>query len=442
MSAPLSRPLSTPLSLKQPTLGAEPAAAMSLHWRHRGDPAALWRAVQALHQPGVVIGIGAPLAQAVGAVLPGLQPFERLTRGRFTMPAVQADLWALVPAHSPSQAFDKADALIAALDPHAELVESTPLFNHRHGHDLSGYKDGTENPTGDAAWAAALVPDGPGAGGSHVLVQRWLHFRDRMAALPTEARDHVVGRRLVDDEEIAEAPETAHVKRTAQEDFDPPAFQLRRSMPWGDGRRHGLVFIAFAADPDTHQRQLERMIGLDDGLQDALLSHSQAETGACYWCPPWDGQRLLLPAVSAAVLPMAPLPPPAPAVLRVCADGPLELSGALMIGGSPATQARLCRCGRSQRKPWCDSSHQHSGFTADGDIPPIDEPQAVVAAGRTRVQPIANGPLLLYGAVEIVNDQGRPITRCVGPTLCRCGHSGNKPFCDGSHAAAGFVAGS
>lgn len=222
-----------------------------------------------------------------------------------------------MPAHDASQAFDKADALIHALDAHAELVEALPLFSYRHGHDLSGYKDGTENPTGDEAWAGALAS----GGGSIVLVQRWLHFRDRMAAMPAEARDHVIGRRLVDDEEIAEAPESAHVKRTAQEDFD-------------------------------------------DGLQDALLGHSQAETGAFYWCPPWDGQRLLLPAVSASVPPPAPLPAPTPCVVRVCQHGPLELTGALMIAGTPATSARLCRCGQSANKPFCDGSHADAGFTA------------------------------------------------------------------------------
>jgi putative iron-dependent peroxidase len=432
--------MSDPVSLKQPALGAEPQAAVSLQWRRRGDPVVLWRALQALHQPGAVIGIGAPLAAAAGVELPGLQAFERLHKGRFTMPATQLDLWALVPAHDATQAFDKADALIHALDPHAELVEALPLFRYHQGHDLTGYKDGTENPTGDEAWAAALVAAGEGAGGSFALVQRWLHFRDRMAALPAQARDHVIGRRRDDDEEIAEAPESAHVKRTAQEDFEPPAFLLRRSMPWGDGRRHGLQFIAFAAAIDTLQRQLQRMMGLDDGLQDALLGHSQAETGAFYWCPPWDGRRLRLPPVSVAMEPAAPLPPPAPCTVRVCRDGPLELTGALVVAGTPAAQARLCRCGQSRRKPWCDDSHFDAGFIADGEVPPIDEPQAEVTPGRTRVQPIADGPLLLWGPVAIVSDGGRPVTRCTGPTLCRCGQSAHKPFCDGSHAAAGFVA--
>ena len=428
----------TPVSFKQPALGAEPAAAVSLQWRHRGNPSALWRTLRALHQPGAVIGIGAPLADAVGVDVSGLRPFERLQRGRFTMPATQADVWALVPGRDDGQVFERADALIAALAPHAALVEATSLFSYRQGQDLTGYKDGTENPTGDAAWAAALGADGS----SLVLVQRWLHFRDRFAALPDDARDNVVGRRRLDDEEIIEAPESAHVKRTAQEDFEPPAFMLRRSMPWGDGRRHGLLFIAYVACLDAAQAQLERMMGLEDGLQDALLAHSQAETGAWYWCPPWDGRHLLLPALSDDTPTAAPVDAAdgLAARVRVCANGPLEAEGDLWVEGAPARHARLCRCGHSAHKPHCDGSHADSGFTADGAIAPIDEPQAAVLPGRLRIQPVADGPLVLWGAVELCSDSGRVITRCTGPTLCRCGHSANKPFCDGSHAAAGFVA--
>lgn len=424
------------LARKQPALGAEPAAALSLEWRCRGDAAALWRALQALHQPGAVMGIGAPLARAVGVDVPGLRAFGRLQRGRFTMPATQADVWALVPGRDPGQVFERADGLVAALAPHAALVQATSLFSYRQGHDLTGYKDGTENPTGDAAWAAALDDDG----GSFVLVQRWLHFRDRFAALPPTLRDHVVGRRLADDEEIAEAPESAHVKRTAQEDFEPPAFLLRRSMPWGEGRRHGLQFLAFAARLGTVQAQLDRMMGLEDGLQDALLAHSQAESGSYYWCPPWNGHALALPALSGTVEAPSALPAPAAATVRVCENGPLEADGALVIAGAPATRARLCRCGRSGNKPYCDGSHADAGFTAAGEVPPIDEPQAAVPPGRLRIQPIADGPLVLWGAVELCSDSGRIITHCSNATLCRCGRSANKPFCDGSHAAAGFVA--
>ncbi|MFO1329743.1 MAG: Dyp-type peroxidase [Rubrivivax sp.] len=426
--------MSSPLARKQPALGAEPAFAVSLQWQHRGDPAALWHALHQLHEPGVVIGVGAALADAAGVEGPVLPTLERLQRGRHSMPSTPADLWALVPAHDASQAFDHADALARRLAGVARLVESLPLFSYRHGHDLSGYKDGTENPQGDAAWAAALVPEGEWAGASVVLVQRWRHFRERFAALPPEARDLVIGRRLVDDEEIAEAPESAHVKRTAQEDFEPPAFLLRRSMPWGDLRRHGLQFVAFAASADPIERQLRRMMGLEDGLPDALLNHSQAETGALFWCPPWDGQRLLLPATSAAIAPTRAVPPAAPARVTLVQDGPYELTGALWVDGQPAREARLCRCGRSATRPWCDGSHADAGFVADGDVPPIDEPQAAESTAPLRVQPLTDGPLVLHGVAAICSASGRTITRCAGATLCRCGRSLNKPFCDGSHA--------
>lgn len=428
------------LTRKQPALGAEPAAALSLEWRHRGDPAALWRVLQGMSMPQVVIGIGAPLAHAVGVRVPGLEPFARLQRGRFTMPATQHDLWALVPGPDAGRVFEGADPLQAALAPVAQVVSSTSLFNYRQGRDLTGYQDGTENPKDDDAWAAALVPEGPLAGGSFALVQGYLHFRARFASMGPAACDDVVGRRLVDDVEIPEAPETAHVKRTAQEDFDPPAFMLRRSMPWGGPRRHGLQFIAFVHDLDVARRQLQRMMGLDDGRQDALLSHTQAESGAFYWCPPWDGTRRQLADATVDAAPAAPRPAAALPRVQLVEDGPLQCEGALDIDGVPATQVRLCRCGHSARKPYCDESHRAHGFRASGEVPPIDEPQAEVAPVRTRVQAVADGPLLLWGAVELAGASGRTITRCVGPTLCRCGQSAHKPFCDGSHAAAGFRA--
>jgi len=444
-----------PVTRKQPALGAEPAAALSLEWRHRGDAAALWRALQALSLPGVVLGIGAPLAAALGVEVPGLRPFARLQRGRFTMPATQHDLWALVPGPAAGQVFERAEALQAALHMHAELAVSTSMFSYRQGHDLTGYRDGTENPQGDDAWAAALVHDAEASGSSFVLVQRWLHFRDRFAALPAADRDDVIGRRSSDDEEIAEAPETAHVKRTAQEDFEPPAFMLRRSMPWGDPRRHGLQFIAYVNDLDIAQRQLERMMGLDDGRQDALLGHSQAESGAYYWCPPWSGTALALPEVSASGLQLqpvsrpaerqwprnAPLPPAALPQVRLLENGPLEAQGSVVVAGMAATQVRLCRCGQSAHKPYCDGSHEAAGFVAAGEVPPIDEPQVAVVPTRLRIQPVADGPLVLHGAVAICGAGGRTISCCQGPTLCRCGQSANPPFCDGTHAAAGFRAG-
>ena len=104
----------------------------------------------------------------------------------------------------------------------------------------------------------------------------------------------MIGRRVTDDVELEDAPDTAHVKRTAQEDFSPEAFVLRRSMPWSDHRGEGLLFTAFGATFDPFEALLNRMVGCDDGIVDSLFKFSTPVSGSYFWCPPVDGDRLLL----------------------------------------------------------------------------------------------------------------------------------------------------
>jgi putative iron-dependent peroxidase len=167
------------------------------------------------------------------------------------------------------------------------------VFRYDTGRDLTGYEDGTENPQGAAAIAAALVQGaGPGRdGGSFAAVQQWLHDFDAFERLPHAARDAAIGRRLQDNAELPDAPASAHVKRAAQENFDPPAFVLRRSMPWTRDAQAGLLFLAFGRSLDAFEAQLRRMAGLDDGIADALFGLSKPVTGASFGCPPMrDGQ--------------------------------------------------------------------------------------------------------------------------------------------------------
>lgn len=425
----------------QSALATEGApSAMSLEWDLRGDAAALWPQLPGLVAEGVVVGLGAPLLQAMAAAVPGYQAFERLQHGRHTMPATPHALWTLVLGRNESEVFQRAEALKARLAAQLRVAEARSMFSYRQGRDLTGYQDGTANPQGDEAWAAALIDGGPFSGGSFALVQRWLHFRERFAALPQAERDFTIGRTLDGDVEMDDAPPTAHIKRTEQEDFEPPAFMLRRSMPWGDLRRHGLMFIAFASDLGKPERMLRRMVGLEDGLSDALLGHSQAETGAYYFVPPVADGRLVLPAATAAA---APAPGAAAATgtptLTLRENGPLLLEGACMVEGRPAERAALCRCGRSANKPFCDGSHGKTGFAATGACAP--QPGAAAAGSRAVVvQPVADGPLVLHGCVALRGADGQALGEVNGPTLCRCGQSANKPFCDGAHARVGFSA--
>jgi putative iron-dependent peroxidase len=123
-------------------------------------------------------------------------------------------------------------------------------------------------------------------------VQRWVHDLERFRAFSRGERDLIIGRRHRDNEEIADAPPSAHVKRTAQEEFDPPAFVVRRSIPWASAREQGLEFIAYGSSLNRFERQLRRMAGLDDGITDALFRFSRPITGGYYWCPPIAGGRL------------------------------------------------------------------------------------------------------------------------------------------------------
>jgi CDGSH-type Zn-finger protein/uncharacterized Fe-S cluster protein YjdI len=122
--------------------------------------------------------------------------------------------------------------------------------------------------------------------------------------------------------------------------------------------------------------------------------------------------------------------------------GPYAFRGDLRLDGAFAGyRATLCRCGASKNKPFCDGSHHDAGFTATGEPPTGEATQALpVRDGPLRIDPQLNGPLKVHGNLEITSGTGRVVARVTSAFLCRCGHSQNKPYCDGSHAKVGFVA--
>ncbi|GGA44997.1 ferritin-like domain-containing protein [Dyella nitratireducens] len=122
--------------------------------------------------------------------------------------------------------------------------------------------------------------------------------------------------------------------------------------------------------------------------------------------------------------------------------GPYAFRGDLRLSGKPAGfRATLCRCGASKNKPFCDGSHHDIGFTASGEPPTGNATDDLAARdGPLRIDPQLNGPLCVRGNLEIISGTGRMVARVTSTYLCRCGHSQNKPFCDGSHAKVGFTA--
>jgi CDGSH-type Zn-finger protein/uncharacterized Fe-S cluster protein YjdI len=138
--------------------------------------------------------------------------------------------------------------------------------------------------------------------------------------------------------------------------------------------------------------------------------------------------------------------PPVPVIntATLTARGPTYLRGdlALMAGDDSValreTRMALCRCGGSQNRPFCDGSHVKQVFADEGALRAGEAPPALEGTGRLEIRARPNGPLMLTGPLVVVGTNGRS-SPDVTTFLCRCGASGNKPYCDGTHKKIGFV---
>ncbi len=126
---------------------------------------------------------------------------------------------------------------------------------------------------------------------------------------------------------------------------------------------------------------------------------------------------------------------------RVRENGPIALHGDLeIVGAGPRFRATLCRCGASKNKPFCDGSHIAAGFVATGEPETQASDPLATRDGKITVTPNTDGPLKIEGNLELTSGTGRTIRRATKVFLCRCGQSSKKPYCDGTHKAAGFKA--
>jgi putative iron-dependent peroxidase len=269
----------------------------------KADAAALRAALQRLQAlangPQMVVGIGPLLVAAIGAQVPGLREMPHLNEHGVDVPSTPTALWCWLRGSDRGELVLQTHTLENALAPALHLDRVVDAFRHgdpkaQHGRDLTGYEDGTENPEGEDAEAAALVQgQGEGRdGASFVAVQQWVHDLNAFEAMSTTDQDNAMGRRRSDNEELEDAPETSHVKRTAQESFAPEAFVLRRSMPWATSNKLGLLFVAFGSTLDSFEAQMRRMAGYEDGLIDGLFKFSKPVNGAYFWCPPVKDGRI------------------------------------------------------------------------------------------------------------------------------------------------------
>lgn len=247
-----------------------------------------------------VVALGQSLTLKLGAEIPGLRCFPAQSVAGIDILSSPAALVCWLRGDESGELLHRSRHIDALLGEGFALRECIDAFKYGKGLDLTGYVDGTENPTGQSAIDAAFLSGrGPGLdGSSFVATQQWLHDFDAFDTLTESEADNSIGRRRSDNEELDDAPESAHVKRTAQESFDPEAFLLRRSMPWsipeGEG---GLFFVAFGKSFDAFEAQLNRMVGNEDGISDALFRFTQPVSGGYFWCPPMHEGHLDLRAL-------------------------------------------------------------------------------------------------------------------------------------------------
>jgi putative iron-dependent peroxidase len=222
-----------------------------------------------------------------------VEGFNKDIRGieDFVMPSTQHDALVWLSGSTYDIIFDMARSVIHDLTGEASLADETSSWAYRHDRDLTGFIDGSENPTLLEAPEDALLPEGiPGAAGSVLLLQKWKHNTAEWEALPVKQQELIMGRTKPDSTELENKPSDSHVARTDQDDF---GNIFRRNMPYGNVEDHGTVFVGFSAEQKRLSRMLDSMAGLVNGQRDALTRYTEPLTGSYYFIPSVESLRRL-----------------------------------------------------------------------------------------------------------------------------------------------------
>jgi putative iron-dependent peroxidase len=207
------------------------------------------------------------------------------------MPATQHDAVLWVSGAAYDVVFDELRSAIAELRDLASVADETSSWPYQHDRDLTGFIDGSENPTLIDAPEIVAIPAGrPGVGGTVLLLQKWVHDVGAWEALPDAEQERVIGRTKLDSVELDDKPADSHVASTDQDRFGKI---FRRNMPYGTVTDHGTMFVGFSAHQRPLATMLESMAGLDGGTRDALTRYTRPVTGAYYFVPSTDALRRL-----------------------------------------------------------------------------------------------------------------------------------------------------
>src|SRR5271156_1713927 len=265
-----------------------------------GDLSGIFRAVEYRNiEAGLscIMGIGSNAWDRLfGQPRPAeLHPFREVRAGARHAVSTPGDLLFHIRAKHIDLCFELATQIMARIGDAVDAVDEVHGFKNFDDRDLVGFVDGTENPRGEAVADAALVgeEDASFAGGSYVMVQKYLHDMNGWNALSTEAQEKVIGRKKLSDIELDESvkPTSSHSSLTTIEEDGKEMKILRDNMPFGQAAQgeFGTYFIGYCRTPRTLEQMLENMfVGRPPGNYDRLLDFSRAVTGNLFFVPTVD----------------------------------------------------------------------------------------------------------------------------------------------------------
>jgi putative iron-dependent peroxidase len=299
-----------------------------------GDLAALLRAVGFRDLAGelsCILGFGSQAWDKLfGTPRPAeLHPFREIRAGSRHALATPGDLLFHIRSRRMDLCFELATQIMARLKGAVSPVDEVHGFKYFDDRDLIGFVDGTENPIDQAAVDAALVglEDAAFAGGSYVIVQKYLHDVAGWNALSTEAQERIIGRTKLADIELDDSvkPTNSHSALTTIVEDGKEVKILRDNMPFGSvaAGEFGTYFIGYARSPRTTEQMLVNMfVGRPPGNYDRLLDFSRAVTGCLFFAPSATFLDNVADDESVAAAPPPAVAVPAPAAGR---DGSLGI---------------------------------------------------------------------------------------------------------------------
>ncbi len=243
------------------------------------------------NQPGANLAISIAFTKSFWQQLDVAMPeelidFPVLGEGDIVAPSTDVDVLLHVHSNRHDLHFYLLRKFISSVSDSVNIVDETNGYRYLDARDMTDFIDGTENPKDGQRAEVAIIPGGEFAGGSYVMVQRFVHNLPAWNRLNVSAQEKVIGRTKPDSIELDDVPAASHVGRVDIKEEGKGLKIVRHSLPYGTvSGDHGLLFIAYCHTLHNFKAMLESMYGATDGKTDQLLRFTSAKTGAYFFAP-------------------------------------------------------------------------------------------------------------------------------------------------------------